>query len=45
MHDLGVHSDLMLNLDLVLTIFNEGAYLTVKSISHKAPNLVKFDCE
>jgi len=30
---------------LVLTIFNEGAYLTFKSIFHKALNLFKFDCE
>ena len=30
---------------LVLTIFNERAYLTFKSIFHKALNLVKFDCE
>ena len=30
---------------LVLTIFNEGAYLTFKSIFHKAINLFKFDCE
>ena len=30
---------------LVLTIFNEGAYLTFKSIFHKTPNLFKFDCE
>jgi len=28
-----------------LTIFNEGAYLTFKSIFHKAFNLLKFDCE
>ena len=30
---------------LVLTIFNEGAYLTFKSIFHKALNLFQFDCE
>ena len=29
----------------VLTIFNERAYLTFKSIFHKALNLYKFDCE
>ena len=28
-----------------LTIFNEGAYLTFKSIFHKALNLFQFDCE
>ena len=28
-----------------MTIFNEGAYLTYKSIFHKALNLFKFDCE
>jgi len=28
-----------------LTIFNEGAYLTFKSIFHKALNLFWFDCE
>ena len=31
--------------DLVLTIFNEGAYLIFKSIFHKVLNLVQFDCE
>ena len=30
---------------LVLTIFNEGAYLTFKSIFHKALNLFQFDCD
>jgi len=30
---------------LVLTIFNEGAYLTFKSIYHKALNLFEFDCD
>ena len=30
---------------LVLTIFNEGAYLAFKSIFHKALNIFKFDCE
>jgi len=30
---------------LVLTIFNEGAYLTFKSIFHKALKLLLFDCE
>jgi len=30
---------------LVLTIFNEGAYLTFMSIFHKALNLFQFDCE
>jgi len=30
---------------LVLTIFNEGAYLKFKSIFHKALNLFKFDCK
>ena len=30
---------------LVLTIFNEGAYLTVKSIFPKALTLHYFDCE
>ena len=30
---------------LVLTIFNEGAYLTFKSIFHKALNLFQCDCE
>ena len=30
---------------LVWTIFNEGAYLTFKSIFHKALNLFSFDCE
>ena len=30
---------------LVLTIFNEEAYLTFKSIFHKALNLFWFDCE
>ena len=30
---------------LVLTIFNEGAYLTFKSIFNKGLKLVKFDCE
>jgi len=30
---------------LVLTILNEVAYLTFKSIFHKALNLFKFDCE
>jgi len=28
-----------------LTIFNEEAYLTFKSIFHKALNFFKFDCE
>ena len=30
---------------LVLTILNEGAYLTIKSTFQKALNLFKFDCE
>ena len=30
---------------LVCTIFNEGAYLTIKSIFHKALNSFQFDCE
>ena len=30
---------------LVLTIFNEGAYLTCKSIFHKALNLFKLFCD
>ena len=30
---------------LVLTIFNEGAYLISKSIFHKPLNLFEFDCE
>ena len=30
---------------LVLMIFNEGAYLTFKSIFHNALNLFVFDCE
>jgi len=30
---------------LVLTIFNEGTYLTLKSIFNKALDLVEFDCE
>ena len=30
-------------MSLVLTIFNEVAYLTFKSIFHKALNLFKFD--
>ena len=34
-----------LDLFLVLTIFNEGAYLPFKSIFHKALNSFKFDCE
>ena len=29
----------------LLTIFNEGTYLTFKSIFHKAHNLFYFDCE
>jgi len=29
----------------VLMIFNEGAYLTFKSIFHKALNLFKFYCD
>jgi len=29
----------------VWTIFNERAYLTFKSIFHKALNLFNFDCE
>ena len=33
------------NLLLLLTIFNEGAYLTFKSIFHKALNLSYTDCE
>jgi len=28
-----------------LTLFNEGAYLTFKSIFHKALNLFEFNCE
>ena len=28
-----------------LTIFNNGAYLTFKTIFHKGLNLFKFDCE
>jgi len=30
---------------LVLTIFNEGAYLTFKSLFHKALNLFELDCD
>ena len=30
---------------LVSTIFNEGDYLTFKSIFHKALNWFEFDCE
>ena len=30
---------------LVLTIFNEGAYLTFNSIFHIALSLFQFDCE
>jgi len=30
---------------LVLTIFNEGAYLTYKSIFHKADYGLTFDCD
>jgi len=26
-------------------MFNEGAYLTLKSIFHKARNLFEFDCD
>ena len=30
---------------LFLTMFNEGAYLTFKTIFHKALNLFQFDCD
>ena len=30
---------------IVLTIFNEEAYLTFKSIFHKTLNLFQFDCK
>jgi len=29
----------------ILRMFNEGAYLTFKTIFHKALNLFKFDCD
>ena len=34
-----------MHLVLILTIFNEGAYMTFKSIFHKALNLFYFDCD
>ena len=37
--------DNMIYLFLVLTIFNEGTYLTFKSIFHKALDLFYFDCD
>ena len=39
----GYKTYFLLNLVLVLTIFNEGAYLIFKSISHKALNLFYFE--
>jgi len=38
-------TETLLTCTLVLTIFNEGAYLTFKSIFHKALNLFKLNCE
>jgi len=40
-----VRYSMILTLVLVLTIFNQGAYLSFKSIFHKALNLFYFDCE
>ena len=40
-----VRYSMILILFLVLTIFNQGAYLSFKSIFHKALNLFYFDCE
>ena len=39
MQKIHVYNSTMMGLVLVLTIFNEGAYLTFKSIFHKALNL------
>jgi len=36
---------MVLDENYILTIFNEGTYLTFESIFHKALNSFKFDCE